>query len=174
MTQQQETITNLLNLLDFEARRFLRGEILLHQQLPEWISAAEAVKLKIVLQKYHDFIQQHIQVLDQFFETEEVVAVSLENRIMQAYIEDARHKLKVCEDAAIKDACLLAAIQAINHYKISAYGTAAAFANALGMEAQAGIFHKAEVDEKQIDDRLSQLAEHEVNQLAKTPIILPG
>lgn len=174
MSQDQPTITNLHSLLDYDARKFLRGEILLLQQLPDWINAAESVKLKIVLQKYQDFIQQHVQVLDRFFETEEIVSISLENRIMQAFIEDARQKMKVCEDAAIKDACLLAAIQAINHYKISAYGTAAAFTNALGMEAQAEIFHKAEVDEKQIDDRLSQLAEHEVNQLAKTPIILPG
>lgn len=174
MSQDQPTITNLHSLLDYDARKFLRGEILLLQQLPDWINAAESVKLKIVLQKYQDFIQQHVKVLDQFFETEEIVSISLENRIMQAFIEDALQKMKVCEDAAIKDACLLAAIQAINHYKISAYGTAAAFTNALGMEAQAAIFHKAEVDEKQIDDRLSQLAEHEVNQLAKAPIILPG
>ena len=72
-----------------------------------------------------------------------------------------------CTDAEVKDACLLACIQAINHFKISMYGTAAAFANALDMEKQAAIFHEAEVNEKQIDDRLSQLAEHEINIRAK-------
>ena len=61
-----------------------------------------------------------------------------------------------------------------NHFKISTYGTAAAFANALNMEKQASVFHEAEVNEKQIDDRLSQLAEHEINIKAKAPIELPG
>jgi hypothetical protein len=32
--------------------------------------------------------------------------------------------------------------------------------------------HEAEVNEKQIDDRLSQLAEHEINIKAKAPIAL--
>ena len=173
MTNDQQTVTNLHHLLDYDARKFLRGEILLQQKMPDWINAAESLKLKMVLQKYHDLVQEHIRVLEEFFETEQIGSISLENRVMQAFVEDAREKIAVCEDAAIKDACLLACIQTINHYKISMYGTAAAFANALGMEKQAGVFHKVEVDEKQVDDRLSQLAEHEVNILARTPIVLP-
>ena len=43
---------------------------------------------------------------------------------------------------------------------------------ALGMEKQAAIFHEAEINEKQIDDRLSQLAEYEINMKARTPIVL--
>jgi ferritin-like metal-binding protein YciE len=93
---------------------------------------------------------------------------------MQAFIEDAKEKLENCTDAAIKDACLLASVQAINHFKISTYGTAAAFAKALGMEKSGIVFHEAEINEKQIDDRLSQLAEHEINVEAKSPLVLPG
>ena len=40
------------------------------------------------------------------------------------------------------------------------------------VEDHAAIFHKAEINEKQIDDRLSQLAEHEINIKAKAPIEL--
>ena len=40
------------------------------------------------------------------------------------------------------------------------------------MEKQAAVFHEAEVKEKQIDDRLSQLAEHEINIKARTHGIL--
>jgi ferritin-like metal-binding protein YciE len=80
----------------------------------------------------------------------------------------------LCSDAEVKDACLLSSIQEINHYKISAYGTAAAFASTLGMDATAQVFRKAEVNEKQIDDRLSQLAAFEINLKARAPIVLPG
>jgi len=41
-------------------------------------------------------------------------------------------------------------------------------------EKAAELFHEAEANEKQIDDRLTQLAEHEINVKAKTPAVLPG
>jgi ferritin-like metal-binding protein YciE len=91
---------------------------------------------------------------------------------MNAFIEEAEEKLNSCTDTEVRDACLLACIQGINHYKISTYGTAAAFANALEMEKQAVIFHEIEVSEKQIDDRLSQLALHEINNNARAPIAI--
>jgi ferritin-like metal-binding protein YciE len=91
---------------------------------------------------------------------------------MQAFIDETDEKLNFCSGENIKDASLLASIQRINHFKISAYGTAAAFANALGMEEAATTFHSAEIKEKQIDDRLSQLAEHEINREAKSTVLL--
>jgi ferritin-like metal-binding protein YciE len=174
MSQKNSSITTLQNLLDFDARRFISAEAQLKRILPEWINKAGSVKLKTVLQKYLDLVQQHIQEMEGFFEEEKINSISLTNRVMQAFIEDAKEKLENCTDAAIKDACLLASVQAINHFKISTYGTAAAFAKALGMEKSGIVFHEAEINEKQIDDRLSQLAEHEINVEAKSPLVLPG
>ena len=193
MAENNQTITNLHNLLDYDARKFTSAEIELKNSLPEWINKAGSLKFKTVLQKYLDFVQQHVQKMEGFYEEEKIVSLSLTNRVMlafieeanisslsltnrvmQAYIEETEEKMSSCTDAEVKDACLLACIQAINHFKISTYRTAAAFANALGMEKQAAVFHEAEVNEKQIDDRLSQLAEHEINIKAKTPIVLPG
>ena len=173
MSENNQTITTLHNLLDYDARKFTSAEIQLKNSLPAWINKASSLQLKTVLQKYLGFVQQHVQKIEGFFEEEKISSLSLTNRVMRAFIEEAEEKLANCTDAAIKDACLLAGIQAINHFKISTYGTAAAFANALGMEKQAAIFHEAEVNEKQIDDRLSQLAEYEINTKAKTPIVLP-
>jgi len=171
MTENNITIKNLHDLLDYDARKFTSAEIELRNNLEEWIKVASSLKLKTILQKYLDFVQQHVQKLEAFYEEEKIVSISLTNRVMQAFIAESEEKLASCTDAAIKDACLVASIQAINHFKISFYGTAAAFANALGMEKQATFFHEAEINEKQIDDRLSQLAEHEINSNAK--ILIP-
>ena len=174
MAENNVTITTLHNLLDYDARKFTSAEIQLKTSLPEWINKASSLQLKTVLQKYLDFVQQHVQKMEGFFEEEKINSLSLTNRVMQAFIREAEEKLSNCTDPEVKDACLLACIQAINHFKISTYGTAAAFANALDMKKQAAVFHEAEVNEKQIDDRLSQLAEHEINIKAKAPIVLPG
>lgn len=174
MAQNNQPITTLHNLLDYDARKFTIGEVELKNALMGWTNKADSLQLKTVLRKYLDFVEKHVQKMEGFFEEEEITSLSISNRVMQAFIEETNEKLSNCTDAAIKDACLLACIQAINHFKISYYGTAASFANALGMEKQAVVFHEAEVNEKQIDDRLSQLAEHEINIKAKTSIVLPG
>ncbi len=163
-------ITTLRHLLDFDASRFTNAEVRLKQILPEWVNKADSMQFKLVLQKYIDFVDQHIKKMDSFFKEEEIVSLSLNNPVMQALIQDAEEKLAYCTDAEIKDACLLALIQSINHYKISIYGTAATYANIIGLNKAATIFHEAEINEKHIDDRLSQLAAFEINLRAKSPI----
>lgn len=174
MSENNPTIASLHDLLDYDAGRFTTAEIHLKTTLHEWEIIAFSLKLKTVLLRYIDYVQEHIKIMEGFFEEEKINALSISNRVMQAYIDDANEKISMCKDQAIRDACLLACVQGINHFKISMYGTAAAFANTLGMEKQAAIFHEAEVNEKQIDDRLSQLAEHEINVQAKAPGILEG
>jgi|CXWL01.1.fsa_nt_gi ferritin-like metal-binding protein YciE len=164
------SIVTLHELLDFDARKFTNAEVQLQHSLPIWINKSTSVKLKEVLLKYQDYVALHIEKLDMFFVAEDISSLSTMNRIMHAFIEEIGDKLNYCMDNEVKDACLLAGIQGINHFKISSYGTAAAFAKTLGMDKAAEIFHEAEVNEKQIDDRLSQLAEFEVNKKARAPI----
>jgi ferritin-like metal-binding protein YciE len=173
MKQESTSITTLHHLLDHEASKFSSAEMQLNNVLPQWISKAQSVKLKTVLQKYREDIGEHLYNLEEFVDAEQLISLSLTNRIMSAYIQDTNEKLLQCADAEVADACLLASVQMINHFKISAYGTAAAFANALEMDKAATFFHAAEVHEKQIDDRLSQLALFEINGNAKSPIVLP-
>jgi ferritin-like metal-binding protein YciE len=172
MTDKKDNISTLHNLLDYDARNFFAAEIQLKKILPEWVSLASSVKLKMVLEKYQELVEQHIKMLESFVTEEKINSLTLGNRIMHAFIEEAKQKSDSCSDAAVKDACLLACIQGINHFKISTYGTAAAFAKVLEMEKHATAFHEAEINEKKIDDRLSQLAEFEININAKTPIAI--
>lgn len=174
MSKNNQQITTLHNLLDYDASKFTSAEIQLKNSLPEWINKTSSLMFKTVLQKYLDFIQQHIKKLERFFEEEKIISVSLNNQVMHAFTEEINEKLAACTDPEIKDACLLAGIQTINHYKISIYGTAAAFANTLDMGKHASLFYEAEGNEKQIDSRLSQLAEFEINKKARTPIVLEG
>jgi hypothetical protein len=55
---------------------------------------------------------------------------------------------------------------------VSIYGTAAAFAGAVRLQKAGLLFHQAELDEKEMDERLSYLAEHELNRKAIAPIAL--
>ncbi|HET9429655.1 MAG TPA: DUF892 family protein [Chitinophagaceae bacterium] len=174
MPEKKQPITNLNQLLDVDILKMISAEIQLEQVLPGWIYKATSVKLKNVLQRYLDFIREHKAKLESSLANRMIISGTQFNRVMNSFIEETREKLGDCVDQEVHDVCLLAGIQEINHYKISVYGTSAAFSKALGMEKQAEVFHELEVNEKQIDDRLSQLAEFEINEKAKAPIALPG
>lgn len=172
MISNRKPIATLHDLLDHNAQKFIPGEIELKTSLMEWKLIPDSLKLKSVLEKYLVITQDHIRDLENFYAEEKISLLNLANKTMLAFIDETNEKLTDCADPRVKDACLLASVQLINHYKISTYGTAAAYARELGMESWATVFHKAEVDEKQIDDRLSQLAEHEINNRARTPLVI--
>ncbi len=172
MNNTERQIWTLHDLLDFDASKFSVVEAQLKNQLTTWIQVAQSLKLKAILQKYSEFTNMHIEKLEGFFKEEKFISLSSKHQIIQAFIKESDEKISLCADNEVRDACLLSCIQEINHYKISCYGTAAAFANALNMNKYAEIFHDAEVNEKQIDDRLTQLAEFEINIRAKSPGIL--
>lgn len=170
--EKNTTISTLHQLLDFNTQNFIVGEVHLQQALQSWIDKASAVKLKAVFQKYQEHIEQNIKSFEKFIDAEKLNLISNENKILTALIDDSMNRLELCSDPEIRDACLLASVQVINHYKICIYGTAAAYANTLEMEEPAKLFKMAEISEKQIDDRLSQMAEFEINKRATSPIVL--
>lgn len=172
MNTSNPTIVTLNDLFDTEISGFVHAEIQLKKFLTVWTNSVHSLSLKTILQKYQSFIEEHIQQLNALADDEKIPSIPLTNKVMSAFLEDAEYKLLLCADHDVKDACLLASIQIINHYKISSYGTGAAFANALEKRIQAGLLHGAEENEKEIDRRLTYLAEHEINIRATAPILL--
>lgn len=172
MAKSKPTIANLNDLLIYDYSKFTDFEKGLKQVLPGWIVQANSLKLKTILQRYLYYAEQHFRQVESLIDGKISGPNSKKVKTIEKMIEDINEKLSVCMDPEVKDACLLAAIQAINHYKISMYGTAASFANALDLKKIAKLFYAAEVSEKQIDKRLSELAEQEVNLRAKVPLAL--
>lgn len=172
MKENNQVVTNLNDLLHYKASGITRAEAEPKSALRAWIEKTNSIKLKEVLMRYADYIHRHIDKMQNFFTEEKAFSISPTNKVIKALIEDTDEKMETCPEPEIKDACLLASVQEINHYKISLYGTSASFANTLEMSEAAVIFHEAEVSEKQIDDRLSQLAEHEINLKAKSPDLI--
>jgi ferritin-like metal-binding protein YciE len=172
MKENDQGVATLNDLLHYNARIITDAEIELKNILHSWVNTAASLKLKEVLMRYADHIHKHIDKMENFFTEEKVFPLTPGNRVMNVLIRETGEKMSLCSEAELRDACLLASVQEINHYKISLYGTAASFANMLEMNDSAVFFHEAEISEKQIDDRLSQLAEHEINSNAKATALI--
>lgn len=171
MDKVTRSIVSLSDLLSLETGRVMEGEKHLIQVLPGWIQQVTSVKLRKILNDYLEYIRHHEQQMVNYFMHQAATPPEGRNRVMRALVEEADEKLGNCADPEIYDACLLASVQEINHYKISVYGTVTAFFNALGQRESAAIFHKAEKDEKRIDEQLSFQADLDINELARTPVI---
>jgi ferritin-like metal-binding protein YciE len=61
---------------------------------------------------------------------------------------------------------LIAAAQRIEHYEIATYGTAIAWAEAMGHDHAAGLLQETLAEEKAVDERLTRLAMGSINQEA--------
>lgn len=164
------SMVSLNDLSALEASRILQGEKELIQALPAWIHRVTSSQLRSILTQYQIYIEHHAEEMTNYF-IKQSEAATAKNRVMRALIEDTNDKLRRCADTEIYDACLLAAVQEVNHYKISIYGTVTAFFNELGQRDTAGIFLRAEKDEKRIDEQLTFQANSDINELAKAPVI---
>jgi ferritin-like metal-binding protein YciE len=58
---------------------------------------------------------------------------------------------------------MLAAAQSVEHYEISRYGTLIAWAEKLGMDDATRLLEETLAEEKATDEKLTRLAESEVN-----------
>jgi ferritin-like metal-binding protein YciE len=172
MPKTKPTVSNLSDLLSYDFSKYADIEKSLIQILPFWIQQAQSLKLKTILQRYLYYAEQHLKQLQSLMEERPATPFAKKDKTISFFIAQTKEKLMICVDPEIKDACLLASIQEMNHYKISMYGTATAFANVIGWKKGAKFFYAAEVSEKQIDKRLTDLAEIEVNTRAKAPFVL--
>lgn len=170
--ETQKKLSCLRHLLDEDMARLLAAETALRHRLTDWLRDNHYLSLNLILQNYLDMTEEHAEKLADFLELEKAPPALPSSPVMEAFLEEVDRKLDLCSCQELKEACLLGGIQAINHYKISAYGTAAAFAQAVESKHAAAVFHQAESDEKDIDQRLSHLARHEINLKAKAPILL--
>jgi ferritin-like metal-binding protein YciE len=78
-------------------------------------------------------------------------------------IKEADEVASEVADPAVLDAGLLAAAQAVEHYEIARYGTLVAWAKRLGHHDAAALFETTLAEERAADQKLSLLANSEVN-----------
>jgi ferritin-like metal-binding protein YciE len=58
----------------------------------------------------------------------------------------------------VMDAALISAAQRVEHYEIAAYGTVSAYADLLGESKQASLLRQTLEEEKQTDQKLTELS----------------
>jgi ferritin-like metal-binding protein YciE len=131
--------------------------------LPKMAKAAKNPELKKGFESHLKQTEEHIKRLEQVFEGMGKKATRKSCKGMKGLIEEGDEIMKEEGEPEVLDAGLIAAAQKVEHYEISAYGTLSAYANQLGDSKAVKLLQQTLDEEKQTDQKLTQLAESSVN-----------
>jgi ferritin-like metal-binding protein YciE len=159
-------IVSLRDLLLTQMGDLYHAERQFLKSLPLFRELATLSELKVVIDCQKKETGGHIQRLDTIFSRVHMQIHDEENCVMQCLVSQAVFRADRCVNDAVRDAMLITAIQQINHYHVTAYGAACAFANELNAPEIAALLHETLEEEKDMDRQLSELARQKVNILA--------
>jgi len=135
--------------------------------LPQMTKKAVTPKLKKSLENHRVETEGQIERLEQVFEIIGEKARGKKCPAMDGIIAEAKEHMSEIEDEVVRDAGIIAASQAVEHYEICRYGTLVSWAELLGHTKAVRLLQQNLKEEKNADALLSNLAESQVNQQAK-------
>ncbi len=136
------------------------------KNLPTMIEKASNPELKSAFQQHLTETQTQVKRLEQVFEMHGQPVKAVDCAAMDGILSEAREIMGDCDDEAVRDAAMLSAAQAVEHYEITRYGSLIAYAEQLGRKDCAGVLQQNLDEEKATDKKLTGIAEHRVNQMA--------
>ena len=151
------------DLLIHQLRDIYSAEQQLAKALPKMQEKASAEELATAFGAHLSETENHIARLDQIFEILGERSGGVKCKGMQGLIEEAEETLGEDGNEDVVDAGIIAAAQRIEHYEISAYGSAKAFATLLGFSDIVQLLNQSQEEETRADKKLSLIATAEVN-----------
>jgi ferritin-like metal-binding protein YciE len=156
-------MNSLHELLIDELKDLWSAENQLTKALPKMEKAAHSPALKQALQEHLEVTKAQLSRIESIFETLEATPRGKKCVAMEGLISEGQEVIKEKGDGAVTDAALIAAAQRVEHYEISAYGSAIAHAKLLNLDDAATLLHQTLEEEKEADELLTRLAKDEVN-----------
>ena len=152
------TMTTLEDLLVEQVRDLYDAEKQLVRALPKMAEAASSEDLQQAIQSHLEETKNQVSRLDRVFEELDKPAKGKACKAMRGLVEEGGEALDGKSQAPLTDLAIIAAAQRVEHYEISAYGTARAIAQQLGQETIASLLEETEDEEKAADARLTDIA----------------
>lgn len=131
--------------------------------LPKMAKAASNPDLAKAFIEHCDETKDHIDRLDEIFESLGTSPNGKKCRSMTVLIEEGKDVMAMDADPAVMDAALIMAVQRIEHYEMTGYGCVRTFARLLGYEETSDLLQETLDEEAEADRKLSKLAESDVN-----------
>jgi ferritin-like metal-binding protein YciE len=142
-----------------ELRDVYDAESQLVKALPDMAEAATSEQLRSGFEQHLEQTRVHVQRIEQIFNELGMKVKGKKCKGMQGLVNEGKKMIKEDFEGEVKDAGLISAAQRVEHYEIAAYGTLRTYANILGEQEAAALLEETLQEEKQTDQKLTELAE---------------
>jgi ferritin-like metal-binding protein YciE len=149
-----------------ELKDLYSAENQLVKALPKMAKASTSDDLRSGFEEHLEQTKTHVQRLETIFEKLGESPKGKKCKGMEGLIAEGAEAIEEYE-AELLDAALIGAAQRVEHYEMAGYGTVIAFAEELGESDHVSILNETLEEEKETDEKLSDLAE-DINANANT------
>ena len=144
----------------------------LTKTLPKMKKAATTDELKSAIEEHLTQTEGHVKRLEQVFDICGKKVQAKKCDAMEGIIKEGDSIVEETQDGSMtRDAGIIMAAQKVEHYEIATYGSLVQIAKTLGMNDAAEVLHLTLDEEKQADEKLTEVAEWHVNQAAEKEAI---
>lgn len=135
------------------------AETQLVKALPKMAKAATSPELQAGFEKHLQQTQGHVSRLERIFNALGESPKGKTCNGMKGLIEEGKEMIEEDPGDEELDAGLIAAAQRVEHYEIAGYGCVRTYAHLLGENEAVSILEKTLSEEKETDEKLTELAE---------------
>jgi ferritin-like metal-binding protein YciE len=157
------SLDTMQDLLIHQLRDIYSAEQMLTKALPKMVEKASTEELATAIRDHLGQTEVQIARLNQVFELLGERPGGVKCKAMEGLIEEADELLGEDGSEAVIDAGMIAAAQRVEHYEISAYGSAKAFAALLGLSEIVRLLNQSQEEETAADKKLSLIATTDIN-----------
>jgi|SRR5690348_3245297 len=154
-------------LMDFftdELKDIYWAEKQLTKSLPKLQRAANSEELQQAFQEHTEVTNEHVSRLEQVFEMLGKKAQAKKCDAMEGITKEAQTIIEETEKGtATRDAALIMAAQKAEHYEIATYGGLVQLAKTMGRSDIADLLYSTLEEEKETDQKLTGIAENNIN-----------
>ncbi len=134
--------------------------------LPKLAKNSTNEQLAEAFTNHRDETEEQVERLEKIFEMMDKKPRGRKCDAILGIIAEGQEIIEEVDEDAVRDAGLVAAGQAAEHYEIARYGTLIAWAELLGLDDAVGLLTETLEEEKKADELLTGLAEGGVNEAA--------
>ena len=156
---------NLKKLYVDELKDLFSAENQLLKALPKMAKAASSDELRTGFEKHLEQTKIHIQRLEEIFESLDESPKGKKCVGMEGLVKEGAEVMEEGFEDAVLDAGLIGAARRVEHYEMAAYAATSEIAKVLGQTKHSSLLEKTFAEEKQTDEKLSDLA-REINSQA--------
>ena len=134
--------------------------------LPKMARKADSEELREAFESHRAETEEHVATLEKVFESLDLKARGVTCEAIDGILEEGKEIMTEATEPDTRDAGMIAAAQAVEHYEITRYGTLIAWAKQLGHDDAANLLATTLEQEYAADKKLTGLAEGVLNREA--------